>query len=181
MLFRSESERKRDLFRTRIAAAAAAAAVLAVSLSIGIARWSQEKKVSRIRAEIRKEFTEAVPGVKVIVQETAQIREKVRSLSRQRKELGLDFPEPTAMLGKASRALPAGGKISVREISFDSGRLRIAGDAESAQLVESFRTSLVDAFGPGTNVTVQEAEGSARRGNLRYTILIEKGSDGRAS
>lgn len=177
----AESERTKRQSRVRIAAAAVAVAILAASGSLGIARWAEAKKVARIRAEIRKEFTEAVPGVKVIVQETAQIREKIRSLSRQRKELGADFPEATSMLGMMSRALPADGNISVREVSFDSGRLRIAGDAASAQLVETFRTALVDAFGPETSVTVQEAEGSARGGNVRYTILIEKGGDGRVS
>ena len=85
------------------------------------------------------------------------------------------------MLGLVSRALPEGGSISVREVSFDSGRLQIAGDAGSAQQVETFRTALVNAFGPTTNVNVQESEGSAQGGNLRYTILIEKEATGRAS
>ena len=177
----AESERTRQQFRVRIAAVAAAVAVLAASGSIGIARWAETKKVARIRAEIRKEFTEAVPGVKVIVQETAQIREKIQSLDRQRKELGADFPEVTSMLGKVSRALPGDGRISVRELSFDSGRLKVEGDAGSSQLVETFRTALLTAFGPETKVTVQESEGSARNGNVRYTLLIEKEDNARAS
>jgi hypothetical protein len=50
-----------------------------------------------------------------------------------------------------------------------------------AQNVETYRTALVEAFGPETNVTVQEAEGSAQGGKVRYTILIEKRTNGRAS
>jgi hypothetical protein len=176
----AESERARHQFRVRIAAVAVAVAVLAAAGSIGITRWAETKKVARIRAEIRKEFTEAVPGVKVR-QEMAQIREKIYSLDRQRKELGADFPEVTSMLGKVSRALPGDGNISVLELSFDSGRLKVEGNADSSQLVETFRTALLTAFGPKTNVTVQEAEGSARNGNVRYTILIEKEGEGRAS
>ncbi len=177
----AESERARQRFRVRIAAVAAAVAVLVVSGSIGVTRWAESKKVARIRAEIRKEFTEAVPGVKVVVQETAQIREKIHALERQSKELGADFPEVTSMLGNLSRALPADGSISVRELSFDSGRLKVTGDAGSSQLVETFRSGLLSAFGPETNVTVQEAEGSARNGNVRYTILIAKEGGDRAS
>ena len=177
----AESERKKQRFRIRIAAAAAAIAILSASASIEVARRSQMKKVSRIREAIRKEFTEAVPGAKVIVQETAQIREKIQSLSRQRKELGTDFPEPSDMLAKVSRALPANQDLSVREVSFDSGRLRLLGEAGSSQLVETFRASLVNLFGPETSVTVQEAEGSARGGRVRYTILIEKGANSHAS
>ncbi len=176
----AESERTRQQSRIRIAAVAAAVALLAASGSLGVARWAEAKKVSRIRAVIRKEFSEAVPGAKGNIQGMAQIQEKIRSFSRQSKELGSDVPGATFMLGKASRALPADGTISVREVSFDSGRLRIAGDAASAQNVEMYRTALVEAFGPETNVTVKEAEGSAQGGKVRYTILLEKGTDGRA-
>lgn len=177
----AESERKRQRFRIRVAAVATAVAVLAVSGSIGITRWAEGKKVSRIRAEIRKEFTEAVPGVKVVVQETAQIREKIRALERQGKELGTDFPAVTSMLENVSRALPTDGRISVRELSFDSGRLKVSGDAASSKIVETFRTKLVAAFGPETNVTLQGSEGSARNGDVRYTILIAKEGQNRAS
>lgn len=175
------SERARQRFRLRMAAAAAAVAVLAVSGSIGITRWAEAKKVARVRTEIRKEFTEAVPGVKVVVQETTQIRERIRALERQSKELGTDFPDVASMLVHVSRALPSDGNISVREFTFESGRLKVTGDAKSSQFVEAFRTGLLAAFGAGTNVTVQEAEGSARNGNVRYTILIEKEDKGRAS
>jgi len=156
-------------------------ALISLVGTILVAQWAEGKKVSQIRAQIRKEFTEAVPGVKVVVQETAQIREKIQALARQRKELGADFPEPTALLAKVSQALPANQNVSVREVSFDSGRLRLQGDAGSAELVETFRTSLVAAYGPEATVTVQESEGSARGGNVRFTILIEKGGNGRAS
>ncbi len=176
----AETERARRQSRLRIAAVAAAVAILAASGSLGIARWAGAKKVSRIRAEIRKEFMEAVPGVKV-VQETAQIQGKIRSLSRQGKELGVDAPETTFLLGLVSGALPKDGTVTVRELSIDSGRLKIAGDAGSATVVETFRTALVKAFGPERNVVVQESEGSAQGGNVRYTILIETGANGRAS
>lgn len=179
----AESERTRQRSRIRIAAAAAGVALLAAATTLGVAQWANAKKVATIRAEIRKEFTEAVPGTKLVVQgtATAQIREKIRSLSRQGKELGTDVPQPTAMLEPLSRALPKGGQISVREISFDSGRLRVAGDAGSAELVETFRSFLAAAFGPGNKVTVQETEGSAHEGKVRYTILVEREAEGRVS
>jgi hypothetical protein len=176
----AESERTRQQSWIRIAVVAVVVAFLAALGSLGVARWAEAKKASRIRAEIRKEFQEAVPGTKVSKQEMAQIREKVRSLTRQSKELGSDFPNATSMLGKASRALPAKGSISVLEISFDSGRLRIEGDAASAQNVETYRASLVQAFPPEMSVTVQKAEGSAQGGKVRYTILIENKDNGRA-
>lgn len=177
----TELERTRGRNQVRIAAAAVAIALLSAAGSVTVAQWSERKKVDQVRARIRAEFTEAVPGTKVVVQEMAQLRERIQSLNRQQKELGTGFPPATEMLARASRALPADGTISVREASFDAGRLRLAGDASSARLVESYRSSLVEAFGPGTAVTVQESEGSAQGGTVKYTILIEKGGNGRAS
>jgi type II secretion system protein L len=177
----TELERTRGRNRVRIAAAAAAVALLSAAGSVSVAQWAERRKVDQVRARIRAEFTEAVPGTKVIVQETAQLRERIRSLNRQQKELGGDFPPATTMLARASGALPADGTISVREASFDAGRLRLAGDASSARLVESLRSSLVEAFGPGAAVTVQEAEGSAQGGTVKFTILIEDGGKGLAS
>jgi hypothetical protein len=79
---------------------------------------------------------------------------------------------------KVSRALPAKETITVREISFDAGRLRLSGDAGGAPIVESYRSALSAALGPETTVTVQEALGSARAGDVRFTILVERGTQG---
>lgn len=178
----TESERARGRIRMRIAVAAAGASLLVLAGSIVIAQHAGNTKVSRVRSQIRKEFTEAVPGAKVIVRETAQIREKIRSLSRQQQELGADIPDLSVLLGNVSAALPKEGTVRVREAAFEAGGLRLTGEAPSGQAVESFRASLVSAFGPESTVTVQESEGSARGdGTVKYTILIRKGGNGRAS
>lgn len=177
----TESERARARNRIRIAVAAAAVSLLVLAGSVQIARYAGNAKVARIRSQIRKEFIEAVPGAKVMARETAQIREKIRSLERQQKELGADVPEPSTVLGKVSAALPKEGTVLVREASLESGRLRLTGEAPSGKLVETFRASLAAAFGPKTTVTVQESEGSARGGTVKYTILIQKGGSERAS
>jgi len=177
----AESEREREKRRIRIASAAVAVAVLSALGSLEAARWAEAKKVASVRAQIRKEFSEAVPGVKAVVQETAQIREKIQSLRRQQKELGTDSPGLSALLMKVSQALPAKENIAVREVSFDAGRLRLTGEAGAAPLVEAYRSALAAALGTDMIATVQESQGSGRAGSLRFTILIEKRSPGRAS
>jgi hypothetical protein len=177
----AESERNRERLRIRIASiAAAVAAVFAVG-TLEVAQWAEAKKVAVVRTQIRKEFSEAVPGVKVVVQETAQIREKIQSLRRHQKELGAESPALSVLLARVSQALPPKASIALREVSLDAGRMRLTGEAGSAQIVETFRSSLSAASGPETVVTVQESQGNTRGGNLRFTILIEKGSPGRAS
>ncbi|GAB4371475.1 MAG: hypothetical protein Kow00128_19400 [Deltaproteobacteria bacterium] len=177
----TEGERIRERTRTRIAIASAAVAVLALAGSVEIARYAGNEKVARIRSQIRKEFTEAVPGARVIVRETAQIREKIRSLARQRKELGADVPDLSVLLANVSAALPAEGSIRVREAAYESGRLRLAGEASSGQVVESFRAALAGKFGQEAEVSVQESEGSVRGKTVKYTILIQPRGNGHAS
>lgn len=177
----ADAERKRGKRRIVVAATAGAIAVLAAAGAIEMVSWAEGRKVAQVRAQIRKEFTAAVPEVKNIVRETVQMKEKLQSLVKQQKELGADVPGPYAMLEKVSRSLPLGETISVREASFDSGRLRVVGEAGSSRLVETFRAALAEAFGRDAGVTVQETGGSARGGNVRFTILIETGGGRRAS
>ena len=177
----TDAERKREKRRVAIAAAAGAFAILAAAGAIEMVSWAEGRKVGQVRAQIRKEFVAAVPEVRNIVRETVQMKEKLQSLAKQQKELGADVAGPYGMLAKVSQSLPARETIAVREAAFDSGKLRLVGEAGSSQVVETFRASLADAFGPAAGVTVQETGGSARGGNVRFTILIETNGGRRAS
>ena len=177
----AESEQERQQRRVRIAAVAAAVAAISAVTSLEIVKWTQERKVAAVRAQIRKEFSEAVPGVKAAAQETAQIRGKIQSLKRQQKEMGIDSSGVSASLMKISQALPVKENIVMKELSFEGGRMRLTGEAGDSQLVEKYRTSLAAAFGPEVSVTVQESRGMPKSGTIRFTILIEKVSAGRAS
>jgi len=177
----TDAERTRDRRRIVIAAAAAAVALLSVVVAIQVVSWAEGRKVAQVRAQIRKEFAAAVPGVKNVVNESVQMKEKLQVLAKQQKDLGVDVPGAYEMLAKTSQALPQKETISVREAAFDSGRLRLAGDAGSSAVVETYRAALAQAFGPETSVTVQETGGAARGGTVRFTILIEKTGARRAS
>jgi hypothetical protein len=176
----AESELDRGKRRIRIVSAAVAVAALSALGSLEAARWAEGKKLASIRAQIRKEFSEAVPGVKASAQEAAQIREKIQSLRRQQKELGTDSPALSTLMMQISRALPAKENIAIREVSLDAGRMRLTGEAGGAPVVEAYRTALTAALGPEMAVTVQESQGSAKAGSLRFTIVIEKGAPDRA-
>jgi len=60
----AESDRDRDKRRIRVASAAAAIAVLSAVGSLEAARWAESKKLASVRAQTRKEFSEAVPGAR---------------------------------------------------------------------------------------------------------------------
>lgn len=167
--------------RARIAVIAAVLAILASVFALELARWASAKQVAAVRKQLRAEFQAAVPEAKVVVRETAQIREKISSLQKQRNELGLDLPRLTPLLSTLSAALPSNQSISVKEISIDGGRVRIAGESSGGQNVESYRASLAAALGPAYDVTVQESRGSARGDTITFSILVEKGKGSRAS
>jgi hypothetical protein len=174
-------EKERDRRWKLAAGIAAGVAVLLAMGAFGFARWVEGEKAARTRALVKKEFAAVAPDVRNVVQPGIQIRAKLDSLRRHQKELGIDVPPPADILQLASRALPK-GEIAVREISIDGGRLRIAGDSGSdARLVETYRAGLASAFGPDFSATVQESGGSVKGTSVKFTILVEKKGERRAS
>jgi hypothetical protein len=174
----AETERERR--RLLLSAIAAGAAILLAVGALEFSVWAEGRKTAAARALVRKEFSEAAPDVRNVVQATAQIREKVASVRRQQKELGTDAPSPQEFLMRASQTLPQ-GEIAVREASVEGARMRLGGESGEAGLVEAYRAALAGAFGPAYSVTVQESTGSAKGTSVRFTILVERKGDAGAS
>jgi hypothetical protein len=178
---RPEDDDARRVRRLKIAGIATAIALVSCVAALEIARWTATRQVAAVRRQLRSEFSAAVPEAKVVVRETTQLQEKIVALQRQRAEFGLDLPRVTPLLATISTALPSGKALSVKEISIDGYRVRVAGESAGGAAVESYRAALAAALGADFVVTVQESRGSARGESVSFTILIEKGTTGRAS
>jgi len=167
-------EKVREERKVRIAAAAAALAVLFMLAALQFSVWVSGRKLDKIRDRVRGEFSQVAPDVKLrdATMEN-QIREKIASLKRLQKELGMEAPPPADLLALASSALPQ-GDIAVREASIEGGRVRIAGETSDTRLVESYRAGLSKAFGPGYAATLQGTEAGVKGGAVKFTILVEK-------
>jgi Tfp pilus assembly protein PilN len=174
-------EQERDRRWKLATGIAAGVAVLLALGAFAFTGWIEGEKAARARALVKKEFAAVAPDVRNVVQAGAQIRAKLESLRREQKELGTDAPPPADMLLLASRALPK-GEIAAREISIEGNRMRIEGDAgNDPRLVEAYRAGLASAFGPDYSATVQESGGSVKGTSVKFTILVEKKGDRRAS
>ncbi len=174
------AEKEREGRRRYIAAIAAGVAALLALGTLQFAKWTEGEKVARARALVRKEFAEAAPDIRNVVQAGAQIRAKLASLQRQQKELGTDAPPPADLLMWASQALPQ-GEIAVREVQIEGPRMRLAGETKDPRLVDTYRAGLSGTLGPGYAVTVQESEGSPQGTSVRFTILVERKAEPRVS
>ncbi|MCL1925964.1 MAG: hypothetical protein FWF95_02370 [Syntrophorhabdaceae bacterium] len=170
----------REARKIKIAAAAAAASAIFAIITLQFFVWVTGQKLEKIRNQIRSEFSQIAPDVTLRNATMAdQIKERITSLDRLRKDLGINAPPPADLLALASSALPR-GNIAVRETSIEGGRVRIAGETEDSRLVELFREELSKSFGSEYNATLQGTEASAR-GSIKFTIQIEQKEDPRAS
>lgn len=161
--------------RTRVLVASAfgAAALVAAVSALLLSAWAEGKKVEKIATQLRKELVEIFPGTPAGPQPIVQFRERIRSLKLQQKETNAGAATFVERLRKVAQALPAKEKIAVAEILYDGGKLRIAGEADSAPLVERFRSGLAAAFGPEAAVVLESSTGRAGRGGVGYTIIVE--------
>jgi len=175
------ADKVREERKIRIAAIAAAVAAVFLIMTLQFFVWASGKKLAKVRDQIRSEFSQIAPDVTLrnATMEN-QIREKITSMKHLQKDLGLNAPPPADMLALASSALPK-GNIAVREISVEGGRARLVGETEDSRLAESFRTKLSQSFGPGYTATLQGTESGAKRGSVKFTILVEQNENYRAS
>ena len=175
------ADKARQERKIKIAAIATAAAAVFAIITLQFFVWVNGKKLAKVRDQIRSEFSHIAPDVTLRnATMESQIRERITSLNHLQKDLGINAPPPADLLALASSALPQ-GDIAVREASVEGGRVRIAGETGDSRLVESFREGLSKSFGPVYTATLQGTEAGAKRGAIKFTILVEKKEDFRAS
>jgi len=175
------ADKARKERKIKIAAIAVTAAAVFAIMTLYFFAWVNGKKLAKVRTQIRSEFSQVVPDVTLRdATMEIQIREKITSANHLQKDLGISAPPPAELLALASSALPQ-GDISVKEVSVEGGRVRLAGETEDSRLVESFREGLSKSFGSEYTATLQGTEAGAKRGSIKFTILVEQKEDSRAS
>jgi general secretion pathway protein L len=132
----------RGLSRAGLLAAAAVALMVA---SFVLDARSLEQRRDAVRAEVRTVFTAALPNVRTIVNEKAQLQTEIAALEKQRRLYGGLAPSaPRAIdcLRALSVAVPHDVPLDVDELSLDGDTLRLRGSTRTYEDVEAVKRGL---------------------------------------
>jgi hypothetical protein len=128
----------------RTALLALAAIVLMVT-SFGIENGRLARRRDAVRAQVRSIFTAALPDVRTIVNERAQLATEIAALEKQRQLYGGLSPSASRaidVLRALTAGAPADTTLDLEELALDGETLRIRGSTPSYEGVESIKRSL---------------------------------------
>ncbi len=140
------SSRKAEKKKNRLHLLIAYGAFLLV---LGIAAWGtefylKEKKYSELRAEIRKEFVQANPGVKKIVNEGQQMKTRLQEERTRVAAMGgmAAAGSPLDILRDLSLLIEPAGKIRITELIIETEAIEMSGEADSFDAVNRLKSRL---------------------------------------
>lgn len=179
--FRQEefiSLRKARKMKTRMTLLFSYAGVLAI---LGAAAFStdlylKDKKYRDLKAEIRKEFLQAQPGVKNVVNEIQQMKELVREEKARVDALGglADTSSPLDILREISTMIEPTWKVRVTELVMDPEEVEVAGEADSFDTVNRLKSKL-DRSALYKEVQLKTARASSLENMVEFKFQMKRG------
>jgi Tfp pilus assembly protein PilN len=147
--FRQEefaSVKKAKKMKTRVNLLLSYIAILAF---LGIAAFStnlylKEKRYRDLKAEIRKEFLQAQPGLKKVVNEVQQMKNLVREEKARLDALGglASASSPLEILREISVMIEPNWKVRITDLVMDPEAVEVNGEADSFETVNRFKSKL---------------------------------------
>jgi type II secretion system protein L len=162
----------------RAAVLAAAALVLMVVSFVVDARQLTARR-DAVRAEIRALFTAALPGVRTIVNEKAQLQSEIAALEKQRRLFGSLAPSaPRAIdcLRALTAAVPNDIPLDVEELALDGETLRLRGSTKTYEGVEAIKRGLA-ARPEFRNVEAKDVRASVDGTKVDFRLSLEVGAE----
>jgi general secretion pathway protein L len=147
--FRQEefaSSKKAKKAKTRMALLLSYGIMLAL---LGIAAFGadlylKERRYQDLRADIRKEFTQAQPGVKKVVNEVQQMKTLVQEERARVNALGglSKAASPLEILREFSTAIEPGWKVRVTDLVVEPESIEVSGEADSFETINRLKSRL---------------------------------------
>ncbi len=139
--------REREALWRGLAAAgilALVALVLMVTSFVLEGHWRAARR-DALRAEIRALFTAALPNVRTIVNEKAQLTAEIATLEKQRQLYGglaPSTPRAIDLLKAVTLGVPSDAQLDVEEIALDGETLRLRGSTRTYEGVDAVKRGL---------------------------------------
>jgi Tfp pilus assembly protein PilN len=132
-----------------------------------------------VRGEIRSIFTAALPGVRTIVNEKAQLQSEIAALEKQRRLFGSLAPSaPRAIdcLRALTAAVPNDVPLDVEELSIDGETLRLRGSTKTYEGVEAVKRGLA-ARPEFRNVETKDVRASVDGQKVDFRLSLDIGAE----
>lgn len=180
--FRKEefsSSQKAQKERTRVRLLAAYVVILAVlgMGSFGLNLYLQERRYQGLKGEIRKEFSQAVPEVKKVVNEIQQIKARVREEKARVDSLGgrSGTGSPLEILRDLSLMIEPGWKVRFTELSLDPETIEVNGEAGSFDAVNQLKIKL-EGSSRYKEVQLKTARASGLENVIEFKLQMKRGA-----
>jgi general secretion pathway protein L len=139
--------REREALWRGLAAAGglALAALVLMATTLVLEGRRLESRRAELRGEIRSLFTSALPGVRTIVNEKAQLATEIAALEKQHRLYGglaPSAPRALDVLRALSTGIPADVPLDIEELSLDGETVRIRGTTRAYENVETVKRGL---------------------------------------
>jgi Tfp pilus assembly protein PilN len=141
--------------------------------------YLQERKFRDLRAQIRKEFSQALPEVKKVVNELQQMKARVQEEKARLGSLGggPGAGSPLEVLREFSLMVDPGTKVRVTELLVDPESIEVNGEADSFDAVNQLKARL-DRSGNFKEVQLKTARASSLENVIEFKLQMKQGAGG---
>lgn len=141
--------------------------------------YLQERKYGELKARIRKEFIQALPEVKRVVNELQQMKARVQEERARLGSLGggPGGGSPLEVLREVSLMLDPGSKVRVTELLVDQEAIEVNGEADSFETVNQLKARL-DRSGNFKDVQLKTARASSLENVIEFKFQMKQGGGG---
>ena len=180
--FRKEefsSSQKAQKVKTRVRLLAAYAVILAVMGlgSFGLNLYLQERRYQDLKGEIRKEFLQAVPDVKKVVNEIQQMKARVREEKARMDSLGgsSGTGSPLEIIRDLSLMIEPAWKVRFTELAIDPETIEVNGETNSFDAVNRLKTKL-EGSSQYREVQLKTARASGLENVIEFKLQMKRGT-----
>jgi general secretion pathway protein L len=163
---------------TRAGILAAVAVVLMVASFVVDGRRLEARR-DAIRGEIRTLFSAALPEVRTIVNEKAQLQSAIGALEKQRRLFGglaPSAPRAIDVLRALTTAIPKDVPLDIEEWSLDGETLRLRGSTKTYENVEAVKRGLA-ARAEFRNVEAKDVRASVDGQRVDFRLTLDVGGE----